>query len=155
MPCHANLPMLAPQRGFGQVRRPSSGASSVPSEEFGYKHGRIHDSGCKKMWLQRSADSVSCALMTGFVANNRLKKKKKNFFVPELAPSESEFEILSDSLAPSKSKETCRNTDDLPASTTFYLCRVIRVQHAVILKAHQIHLWRFALSSTEFSFSLC
>lgn len=83
MPCHANLPIFPPQRGFGQMSRPSSGASSVPSEEFGYKHGRIHDSGCTKIWLQRSVDSVSCVLMTGFVANNRLPKK-----IFYLAPSD-------------------------------------------------------------------
>lgn len=56
-PCHANLPTLASHLALGHVSRPDSGASSdvlvvVWSTESGNRDGRIHVSGCKKIWAQ-------------------------------------------------------------------------------------------------------
>lgn len=54
IPCHANLPILAPQEVLGQIKRPDKGASpepssyeSEPSCEDGNILGRIHFIGCK------------------------------------------------------------------------------------------------------------
>lgn len=101
MPCHANLPILAPQFALGHVRRPDNGASSVilfivvagrnsdlvsggggvvVVTDEGNKLGRIHVSGCKKTWahslfafvLVVLCLSCSCGMMNGVDASMRL-----------------------------------------------------------------------------------